>query len=106
MDAVTYNDVHVDFTQEEWALLDPSQKNLYNNVMLETYMNLSAIGMKEVIQETNLLNGLYVLIHLHIRVIFKGMKEFILERNSMKVFIIVKTLHVIVVSKYIKEHVL
>nr|XP_042115509.1 zinc finger protein 700-like [Peromyscus maniculatus bairdii] len=43
-DAVTYNDVHVNFTQEEWALLDPSQKNLYRDVMLETYMNLTDIG--------------------------------------------------------------
>ncbi|XP_051017744.1 zinc finger protein 431-like [Acomys russatus] len=42
--AVTYNDVHVNFTGEEWALLDPSQKNLYKDVMLETYWNLSAIG--------------------------------------------------------------
>ncbi|XP_027271342.1 zinc finger protein 431-like isoform X2 [Cricetulus griseus] len=46
MDAVTYNDVHVDFTREEWALLDPSQKNLYKDVMLETYMNLTAIGYR------------------------------------------------------------
>ena len=43
-DAVTYDDVHVNFTGEEWALLDPSQKSLYKGVMLETYKNLTAIG--------------------------------------------------------------
>nr|XP_042122398.1 zinc finger protein 431-like [Peromyscus maniculatus bairdii] len=42
--AVTYNDVHVNITQEEWALMDPSQRNLYKDVMVETYMNLTAIG--------------------------------------------------------------
>ncbi|XP_052609691.1 zinc finger protein 120-like isoform X3 [Peromyscus californicus insignis] len=46
MNAVTYDDVHVDFTWEEWALLDPSQKRLYKDVMLETYRNLTAIGYK------------------------------------------------------------
>ncbi|XP_075845145.1 zinc finger protein 120-like isoform X2 [Microtus pennsylvanicus] len=44
MNAVTYDDVHVDFTWEEWALLDPSQKSLYKDVMLETYRNLTTIG--------------------------------------------------------------
>ncbi|XP_075827679.1 zinc finger protein 120-like isoform X3 [Microtus pennsylvanicus] len=46
MDAVTYSDVHIDFSLEEWALLDPSQKNLYKDVMLETYTNLTAIGCR------------------------------------------------------------
>ncbi|XP_051030397.1 zinc finger protein 120, partial [Phodopus roborovskii] len=41
---VTYDDVHIHFTQEEWALLNPSQKCLYTDVMLETYRNLTAIG--------------------------------------------------------------
>ncbi|XP_057607329.1 zinc finger protein 431-like [Chionomys nivalis] len=41
---VTYDDVHVNFTWEEWILLDPSQKNLYKDVMVETYRNLTTIG--------------------------------------------------------------
>ena len=41
---MTYDDVHVNFTGEEWNLLDPSQKTLYKDVMLETYRNLNAIG--------------------------------------------------------------
>ncbi|XP_052039546.1 zinc finger protein 431-like [Apodemus sylvaticus] len=44
MNAVTFDDVHVNFTEEEWNLLDPSQKNLYKTVMLETYLNLKPIG--------------------------------------------------------------
>ncbi|CAO2641186.1 Zinc finger protein 120 [Lemmus lemmus] len=46
MDAVTYEDVHVNFTHEEWALLDPSQKSLYKDVMVEIYWNLISLGYK------------------------------------------------------------
>ncbi|XP_031213980.1 zinc finger protein 431-like [Mastomys coucha] len=44
VDALIYDDVHVNFTREEWALLNPSQKSLYKDVMLETYRNLNAVG--------------------------------------------------------------
>ena len=45
--ALTYDDVHVDFTWEEWTLLDPSQRNLYKDVMLDTYHSLSITGKPE-----------------------------------------------------------
>jgi KRAB domain-containing zinc finger protein len=41
---VSFEDVIVDFTQEEWSSLNPDQRNLYRDVMLENYQNLATVG--------------------------------------------------------------
>ncbi|XP_035304919.1 zinc finger protein 431-like, partial [Cricetulus griseus] len=38
------DDVYINFTQEEWAFLDPSEKRLCKDVTLNTYRNLIDIG--------------------------------------------------------------
>lgn len=41
---VTFEDVAVYFSKEEWGLLDAGQRDLYHNVMLENFQLMTSLG--------------------------------------------------------------
>ncbi|XP_056682224.1 zinc finger protein 135-like [Monodelphis domestica] len=55
---VTFQDVSVDFTRDEWMRLDRPQRDLYRDVMLENYRNLVLVSLGRPISKPDVISRL------------------------------------------------